>query len=128
MKLSKEQWTLGQLIDALAKESPGARVVYDFPNAIPDQIRSYRGCYEDLAIGFCAIEDSNFARVGSLLQELRNAVGQAFNGYKGGQYTATRSAALWVSQWGNTSHTIIVGVTSDEQKDLVVIQTKWLWG
>lgn len=84
--------TLGQVIDTLA--------------AIPDQDRvvspafgaphSDRGYYRDVA--FTPVES---ATVAEMLAHARSAVGETFQGWKGGDFTMSRSTDCWINVYGD---------------------------
>jgi hypothetical protein len=122
MKLHDDQWTIGQLIDALAKRDPDQAVLFDCGGTRPGGIFSYRGYYEDLSIG--VTEKHTNVDVEQLLATLRHAIGQTFTGYKGGGYTASRDTALWVSNYGEAYSTIITGI-EDEEGYYTVLKTRY---
>lgn len=79
------QMTLGALIERL--------------EALPKETRvnlggahSYRGYYSDLA--FEPVDEST---AGDLLQECRDAMGQKFEGYKGGDFYMHAGVPVWVA-------------------------------
>ncbi len=104
--------TLGQLIDALKAMPANEQVRFDFVHMAPTTLHSYRGYYEDLAIGYANLSDHDVKEmtVAELLALLEKAIGQTFKGYKGGDYVARRTTALWVANLGETGSTAIVGV------------------
>lgn len=102
-----EPMTLGALIDELRLRDAAEEIVYDFGGFHVGKIASYRGYYDQLAIGFCE-HPSRY--VGSLLAECEAAVGATFEGWKGGEYQMDRSTPVWASNAGRSSDTAIVGV------------------
>jgi hypothetical protein len=106
------QWTLGQLIDALKKQPKDAIVSYEFGYFAPTTLASYRGYYEDLALGYVEPEYAKRPTVASLLVELEAAVGATFEGWKGGQYRMDRDTPVYVANPGECPGTGIVGVES----------------
>lgn len=118
-QFSKDHMTLGGLIDALRHLEPDQIVFFDFAALVPTTIQSYRGYYEDLAIGFA---DGNHGTVGEFLTRLRDCVGITFEGYKGGNYPAKLDTVLWAANWGRTGGTAIVGVRTHEH--CAVIETE----
>ncbi len=118
---------LGQLIDELKKHPGDAHVTFDFGGLAPDCLDSYRGYYEDLALGFSTKQMFGEPEhtVKALLERLtRAAEGEVFHGWKGGEYKADRTKTLWVAQSGETGNTIITGVKSDGE-NVVVIETAY---
>ena len=62
---------------------------------------SYRGYYEQL--GFEPLENTT---VGAMLECARSALGQTFEGYKGGSYTMERWTEVHLSEYGTTGEEI----------------------
>jgi hypothetical protein len=105
---------LGELIDKLEKCYPECEVYFDFGDLRCGALGSYRGFYEDLALGFA--ENKNHPATetaGALLSSLRGAIGASFIGYKGGDFRMTRDSAVWVANYGNTTSTVIADVRED---------------
>lgn len=98
---------LGSLIAALERQPPENLVRFDFCGIGPTGVNSYRGFYDHLAIGW---EDHAPTTVAGLLKTLREAVGQVYEGYKGGHYRMTRSTPVWVANYGQCDSTAIVAV------------------
>jgi hypothetical protein len=87
---SETQLTLGELIDALEAMPDGA-VVANLCD--PD---SYRGYYSDLYF-----EHQEGTRpAADLLADCREAMGQAFEGYRGGTYYMNAATPLWIATYG----------------------------
>ena len=84
------QLTLGALIAALEKMPADARV------ANLRDPGSYRGYYSDLYF-----KRSDGTRpAAELLAECKDAMGQVFTGYKGGDYVMGALTPLWVASYG----------------------------
>jgi hypothetical protein len=115
----RPQWTVGQLIDALALERG------DFPVYIETSegdvgaggIGSYRGYYEQLAIGLQAVPIT----ADQLAQLLRKQVGDTVTGYKGGEYRITRETPVWAAEYGSCGD-MIVGI--DLRNERVTLMTE----
>lgn len=115
--------TLGELIDALSTRPRDHQVRFDFGSFVPRGVDSYRGYYSDLAIGY----DDDWRKpqsLGALLDDLRASVGKVFTGYKGGEYTMTRSTVVWAANYGQSNQTATVGVTGNDYQTVLV--TKWV--
>ena len=86
--------SLGDLIDALKRCPQSLPVRFDEEEQTPyaGQFYSYRGYYEDIALELSASPST----VAGLLQRAEAAVGQTFEGWKGGDYTMDRDSRLWV--------------------------------
>jgi hypothetical protein len=100
---------LGQFIDALSEINPNQGIYYDWGSLYPTHFESYRGYYDQLALGIDASR-SSLVTVGSLLQHASDCIDKTFTGWKGGEYTMSRKTMLWVCNPGMTSDTVIVGV------------------
>lgn len=137
------QITLGEMIRRLEAipptyESGGAqhpkRVWFDFGRTYPVELQSWRGSYAELALTFDY--DGRISRRYSepwaspeyptaeqVLAMLRNAVGNTFTGYKGGDFTMDESTPIWVANYGDSGNTGVVGVR--DLKWEIVIDTAW---
>lgn len=104
------QMNIGQLIDVLERKDPDKYVEFDFVHFTPRGVHSYRGYYDQLAIGY---ERGGNMKVGELLTTLRDAVGKTFTGYKGGEYTMFTDTAVWVANNDESGGTAIVDVRDD---------------
>jgi hypothetical protein len=124
------QLTLGDVIDALERCERNSWVRYDFGNLVPDGLRSYRGYYEQLALGWREIGGKKAIIVSDLLQECKQAVGLIFTGYKGGRYRMTRDTEIWVANYGHSTDTIITAIrqvdTYEDGGGIVVIETGYM--
>lgn len=102
---------LGQIIDLLRAMPQDDSVFFDFGDMEPTTLDSYRGYYDHLAIGFeenCHL--SHPAKVSGLLAGCEAAVGQTYQGWKGGDYCMDRATPVWVANRGKSSSTAIVGI------------------
>ena len=91
------QMTLGTLIDRL-KAMP--------PEALIDGMRaphSYRGYYSDLA--FTATGQK--MTVQDALVLCKDAMGEVFEGYKGGDFQMGRKTPVWIAEYGHCGMKII---------------------
>lgn len=111
---------LGQVITLLSKRPGDHLCAFDFGGTRPAGVGSYRGFYEDLAIGF---EEDNSATVAEVLATLKAAIGETFHGWKGGEYRMKESSTVWVANRGNTSDTFIKGLRDCDY--MTIIETDW---
>lgn len=118
-----DQWTLGQLIDALEKAKP-KYIYHGYAGLYLDALRSYRGYYADLAIGATSDFIGGCNDGVAFLEYVKECVGQHFEGYKGGGGTATRDTPMWVANWGNCGDTIVSGLHVDGKYAYVI--GKWI--
>lgn len=139
-----EQLTLGLLeikVKALSDYQKNFRgdvdgdgkVYYDFRYYFPTEIHSWRGDYSHLALNID--QESVYNSLGKVIERqpltiiqfyelLKKANGSDFEGYKGGIYTAHDETPIWVSNYGDSGRTAVVGVTRD-YNDLI-IQTSFM--
>ena len=86
----------GAFIDAV-KALPDETIIrFDFGYFTPKGKHSYRGYYEDIALGYTD-ETHDRLTAKDLAAELTSYLGQTISGYKGGDYTVTRDTGMWVS-------------------------------
>lgn len=119
-----ERLNLGELIDLLKKRPKKEPVRFDFGWLVPTKCDSYRGYYEDLAIGFSEERVYPDPTVAVVLKDLQAAVGKEFMGYKGGEYRMTRKSRVWAANYGNTSDTAIVGI--EDYEGTTILRTAWM--
>lgn len=116
-----KQLTIGETIAALkeAQYNRDAWIEYDFGGFVPYHAKSYRGFYDQLAIGFgpstpqTEWEKRTICKTpAALIAELEQSVGRTYEGYKGGEYTMRADTPLWVANTGEAPGTGVVGVRS----------------
>ena len=107
------QITLGALIDALALAPPDAVVETEKGHALGSP-HSYRGYYDQIAFQV----ERGPVTAGALLEVAKSAIGQVFEGYKGGDYPAHRGRLLNVANYGTTG-VPIVGIEARDGKIIV---------
>lgn len=94
---AQSQMTLGRLIEILESFEPDKQV------ANIGEAHSYRGYYSDLAF-----EKGDGTRPAKdLLQECKNAMGQVFQGYKGGDYVMGALTPLWIANYGECGEKLL---------------------
>lgn len=101
--------TLGEMITKLEAMPKDSVVKLDFNECGPDRVRSYRGYYEDLAVGWKPIGTD--VSVAEVLQYCKSVVGRQTTGYKGGTYLVHPCCPVWAAQWGTLGRPI-VGIES----------------
>lgn len=110
---------LGELIDLLKRQRQDAWVYIDGPVRLtPGELDSYRGYYEDLAIGVNV--DSIAPSVAEFVKELEGAVGKTFHGYKGGEYVMSRNTNVWFSNHGMSGDNGPTGIKGDDADSAVL--------
>jgi hypothetical protein len=111
------QLTIGALIDvldAVPRELP-LRIDGHARLRPVTSIASYRGYYEDVAIGYGSDRGIRFTEgttVGALRDELEQAVKRrrTIFGYKGGTWQCYPSTVVWVANFGDATHAAVTGV------------------
>lgn len=107
----KDQLTLGMLIEKLARCKPDSIVYFDFGNVRPiNDVDSYRGFYEQLALGYEDTYSISTVTVRQLLKTLEDSVLATFGGWKGGEYVMDDDTPMWAANRGDSTRTMIVGV------------------
>jgi hypothetical protein len=121
------QMTLGEFMAALRRQDQDELVKFDFVHFGPTTLQSYRGYYEDVALGYeeCGRMHRNaqyeYPKVRELLAHCEATIGTVFSGWKGGNGTpVSHDSTLWVANPGETGGTAVVGV---EAKLYVTIMT-----
>lgn len=94
---AETQMTLGEMVDAL-KLMPSEKEI----NGLGD-LNSYRGYYVDLAFE----PTSEPEPAGTLLARCKEAMGEVFVGYKGGDYVMGANTPLWLADYGSCGDKII---------------------
>ena len=109
--------TIGELLDILAPLNPYKEVIFDFGYLAPTVVNSWRGSYNEPALGYGVYGYSSSPTgfrpptVGVLVEELKGAIsGVCYTGWKGGEYQYYRSSPLHIDNPGDYSCTELVGV------------------
>lgn len=84
-------FTLGSLIECLKAEDPSLPMPIGF-----GEPKSYRGYYEQLAF-----EPKRDTTIGEMLAHAEAALGQTFQGYKGGDFTMGEHTDCWIAEYGH---------------------------
>lgn len=104
-RMTYDHMTLGMLNDALSPVSDTAAVILDCGGSVSGT-HSYRGYYEDL--------EFQRADVVSSVKDVRalamKALGQRFEGYKGGGYVMDRDTPIWIGEYGSSNGRALVSV------------------
>lgn len=108
-----KQITLGGLIDLLKnlQTDEDCYVRYSFPNKFPTECDSYRGSYDELAIGHDSLDWDKRPMLSVFLKHLQQCVGKTFFGWKGGEFEMDRDTPVWVDNPGECSSCGVVGIT-----------------
>lgn len=115
--------TLGALIKLLEAKDGNSLVSFDFGGFRVTGIDSYRGYYEQLAVGY---SEGVGLTVTELLTKLREAVGKTFTGYKGGEYRMGLETPMWAANYSECHSTAIVGL-AETPNYAAVLRTECVW-
>jgi hypothetical protein len=113
-----EQLTLGEFIKKLEEQPQDNEIQFDFAHFYPKEIHSYRGYYDQLAIGYKS--SGNCPKVEEILQLCKDALGKYFTGYKGGDFLMMEDTPLWVANPEETGDTAIVDVIDAEWTTFII--------
>jgi hypothetical protein len=100
-------YTLGQLIADLEVLDQDKPIRFNFGYFTPCGIGSWRGSYSELALGY---DTKSEWKVSDLFAACRDALGKTFMGYKGGEYTMSRTTEVWIDNYGEASSTGLVEI------------------
>ena len=98
MKHSRQLMLIELILGLESIQDKSKDVCFDVAPHIPRLFNSWRGAYEELALGY-ANEPIN---VELFLYRARKANGQTYMGYKGGEYTMGRNTPIWVANYGDS--------------------------
>ena len=118
--------TLGALRELLEAAPKEAQVKVQWCEELRGYggLESYRGYYSDLSINI----EGGTADVQQVLNDLNEADGDTFTGYKGGEYTMDANTLMWADFYSCCSNQGVTGIiVSDDvpgvSSQVVIIQT-----
>ena len=114
---SQYQLTLGGMIAALDKMPADMPIEYE-DGGFPSEPHSYRGYYSDLSFE----TESGASTVAEISSMLKSALGETFEGYKGGDYTMGNDAPLWSSSYGTGSGKALMAVDVVDNRAVIRIE------
>jgi hypothetical protein len=76
-----------------------------------------------LALEYLEYDSQKTLSSAAFLEMLKDADGKTFEGYKGGDYTMSRQTPVWVSNYGTSNETAVVGVI--DKNYVVIIATAY---
>jgi len=108
---------LGELIRQLKGCDPTCRIRFSFARFVPDGIDSYRGSYDQLALGWRESKApaggtwrDDYPKVADILKLCEDVVGKTLEGYKGGDFPMSEKTMVWVANYGECHDTGITAV------------------
>ena len=119
------QITLGELVALLKARPQDQEVRYDFAWMVPTKAASWRGSYDQLALGYANLSDRHNSEqvkeptVAELVAHLESCVGKEFQGWKGGDYLMAADTVLWVANPGESCNTAITGVSGCDYMTII---------
>jgi len=118
-----ETITLGKLIELLENRPKDETVQFDFSGFYPSGVASYRGYYDQLALGFDPESgDRNCTpqiTVEQLIVKLKEADGKTYTGYKGGEYRMNLNTPIWMANYGCATSTAIIGLADCDYMTII---------
>lgn len=102
------QITVSQLVQQVKEFPSNAKVRFDF-GGVPYGFHSYRGFYDELAVGWVSDSKTNLT-IEDFLVLLKQCMGTSFTGYKGGDFIMYADTPVWASLYGDVSDLMITGV------------------
>jgi hypothetical protein len=115
---------IGEIKQRLAGVDKDCPVYFDFARCVPTTVGSWRGSYDEPAIGW-SMDIDRECTVETFMAELAFATsGKKFSGYKGGEYAYTDDDVLHVDNHGRCTNTEIVGIDVLVW-DVVILNTRY---
>lgn len=108
---------IGKIKQKLNDVDGDISIEFDFCRFAPTTINSYRGYYNQPAIGW---GDRCNGKVKDFLDQLNECTsGKVYQGYKGGDYTYDDDDELYVANWGH-SHDVIISHISISDYEVIL--------
>lgn len=120
------QLTLGEIILKLEMiKNKDLLIVFEDKKHYPIDIGSWRGSYDELAIGYNDTEGKELSTK-KFLKILKGAVGKTFEGYKGGDFLMGRNTPIWIALDGCCSGFTDkeIGIIDIKEEKKVIIKIK----
>lgn len=106
----RKQFALGELISKLEMLDPATLIKLMFSEIVTNcTSHSYRGYYEQLAI-YPKFDSGSPLCVAPFVRFLKTCLGHTYTGWKGGEYTMGETTPVWVSDQGESSGVMLVGL------------------
>ena len=119
---NSDQLSLGEIISKCEALTPKftnpPEVIFEFEHMYPTDLKSWRGLYSELALGFN--HDGIPPILDQFIETLKSAIGETFTGYKGGNFTMSEKTPVWVANYGDSGNTAIVDVLDDMHQVILI--------
>lgn len=92
--------TMGELITLLKNCQNNEEIYFNFPGQFPTTFDSYRGYYDEIALGHGHYEYPHPITRDILIQRIEEAMGPVFTGWKGGEFVYDANTPVWVANPG----------------------------
>ena len=102
--------TVGEVLDALATADVGAPVYFDFGGCVPTTVHSWRGSYDEPALGWEPPNGVDMTVIELIVELEKCTDGHEYTGYKGGEYAYNRHNTLHIDNYGRYTNTELVTV------------------
>jgi len=121
--LKSNQIGLGNLItqtEEIVKNIPSEEnstwLSFEFGSLGVTCMDSYRGYYDELALGY----GDDGVSIREFLKILKNALGKVYTGYKGGDYEMHKDTPIWAANYGRTGYTKVIGIEKENDYTFII--------
>ncbi len=114
----KDQLTLGELLILLNNIPDKSKEVRLDSGDYPVKYISWRGDYAEIALTYQ--EHPTGYTVEDWIKFTKEAIGQTFEGYKGGDFTMGKTTPVWVSNWSEPNTDGVSDVIQEEDGTVVL--------
>jgi len=121
-----DQLSLGEILEKVkdiinSKESETLKelsVYFDFEYLFPTDLDSWRGIYAEIALNYTS--EGTPLNVVEFKNLIENAIGNTYEGYKGGDFYMTESTPVWVANYGRSGNTAVIDIIDDGYQVLIM--------
>ena len=130
--IDSPQLSLGEIISKieecglLSSNGDDKLIYFDFGSAVPTTLDSWRGSYDELALGYRLVgydnntNENETPKAKDILKELKNAIDKQYTGWKGGNYIMSERTPVWVDNDGNANNTAIVDILDEGWRIIIL--------
>jgi len=106
--------TIKQVLDILKQAPSDAHVYYSYFRCVPTYVASWRGSYDEAALGWAPVEFKNQITAKELIKQLEDSFGRPYSGWKGGDYCYYDDTPLHIDNQGECTNTEIDKITFND--------------